>query len=171
MRALFIALAILGSPAMAADFRGSELGGPSALLPEHEKSLGSEEIGNLSRQDQHRFAGRAFDRDVIITYLCKDGSFTLGDYHFPLHSYVDAVPDFQAAYSWLSATYGAPFIEYPENQNDWNDKELPKVGNEPRMYNASWEAAGISAFIVLWVSGDRAGPNWQVFVVIHSVHK
>jgi hypothetical protein len=80
VRTLIFMLAVLASPAMAIDFRGSELGGTCSSISERESTLGSREIGDPSRQEQHRFTGRVFGRDVLITYLCKDGSLALGDY-------------------------------------------------------------------------------------------
>jgi len=151
---------------MGADFRGSELGGPCSSISEREQVLGSKETGDLSRLDYHRFRGRVFDRDVVITYLCNDGSLTLGDYHFSLHLFDDAVSDFDAAYTWLSATYGVPFVEYPSNQRDWGDKQFPRAGDEPKGYNASWRGQEFHASISLVAVGDRAGPNWHVFVVV-----
>jgi hypothetical protein len=166
IRTQIAALAILASPAIAADFRGSELGGPCSSISERERALGSKELGDPSLLDQHRFAGRVFDRGVSITYLCKDGALALGDYHFTLHVYDDAVSDFDASYAWLTATYGAAFIEYPSDQKNWNDIQFPRAGNEPRGYQASWRGPGFHASLALHATGDRAGPNWQVIVVV-----
>jgi hypothetical protein len=165
-RILIFALAILASPAMAIDFRGSEFGGPCSSISEREHALGSREMGDPSSHDQHRFTGRVFGRDVLITYLCKDGSLALGDYHFSRHLFADAVPDFDAAYTYLSATYGAPFFQYSSDQKGLDDETLlPRAGDKPKTYSASWKGSGFHANLALVVLGDRAGPNWQAFVV------
>ena len=95
MRALVIALTILASPASAAEFRGSELGGQCALVHRHEAALRSVEIAHGSQEEQHRFAGLAFDRHATITYLCKEGQLTLIDDHFQKGAYDDVIPEFR----------------------------------------------------------------------------
>ena len=48
-RYLFILSAMLASPVIAAEFRGSELGGPCNTISEHELALGSKELWDPSR--------------------------------------------------------------------------------------------------------------------------
>jgi hypothetical protein len=166
MRAHIVALAFLASPAMAADFRGSDFGSPCNFIPQREQALGSKETGGMSSANAHRFVGLAFDREVVITYLCKDGSLVLGDLHFPRKIYGDAVADFHAVYAMLISTYGAPFIANSADRDGSDDKRLPMVGAEPKTYLASWRAPRFRATLNLTVLGERAGPNWQTSVVV-----
>jgi len=164
-RALFMLSAMLAPPVIAADFRGSELGGPCSSISERELALGSKELGDPSLLDQHRFSGHAFNRDVYITYLCKDGHLALGDLHTARHVYDEAVFDFDAVYTGLTAMYGAPFIEYSSDQKISEDAQLPRVGSEPREYQAAWKGKGFHASLALHAAEDRTGPNWLVVVV------
>ena len=111
MRALVIALTILASPASAAEFRGSELGGQCALVHEHEAALRSVEVAHGSQEEQHRFAGLAFDRHATITYLCKEGQITLIDVHFPQGSYDMSFQNFVASIQIFRLCTGCPFMK------------------------------------------------------------
>jgi hypothetical protein len=168
MRAHIVAFAFVAAPAMAADFRGSDFGSPCNLIPQREQVLGSKETGDASSSNAnaHRFAGLAFDRDAVITYLCKDGSLALADLHFPRKSYGDAVADFHAVYAMLISTYGAPVIEYSADRGGSDGKQLPMEGAAPKTYLASWRAPRFRATLNLTVLGERDGPNWQAFVVV-----
>jgi hypothetical protein len=165
VRAIILSLAILASPTVAADFRGSELGGPCGSISEHELALGSKELGDPSLVNQHRFSGHAFYRDLYITYLCKDGLLAIGDLHTALHVYDDAVSDFDAVYSGLTAMYGAPYYEHSSDPKKLDDTQFPRVGGEPREYQAAWRGKGFHANLALHTQKDRTGPNWVVVVV------
>ena len=124
------------SPAKAANFRGTELGSPCASIPERERLLGSKELGDVSLTNQHRFTGRAFDRNVTITYLCKDGAFILGDLHFQRHQYNDVVADFHAAYAKALAlgrlsTQALATAEYALTLSSHNASTLDMLGVAP----------------------------------------
>jgi hypothetical protein len=168
-RALILSFAILASPALAADFRGSELGGSCGAISEHELALGSKELGDPSLVNQHRFSGHAFYRDVYITYLCKDGLLLIGDLHTARHTYDDAVADFDAVYAGLTAMYGAPFYEFSSDLKNLGDSQYPRVGSEPRDYHAAWRGSGFHATLVLHAEKDGTGPNWVVVVVFTPV--
>ena len=116
MRSLLVAAPfVLASPAFGNDFRGTEFGSPCAAIEAREKALGSEQVPiSASNGSAYRFTGRAFDRDVSITYLCKDGVLVIGDYHFPQGKYDDAVVDYLAAYNFLLSVYGAPVSAYAQ---------------------------------------------------------
>jgi len=168
MRAHLGALAFVAASAMAADFRGSDFGTPCNLIPQREQALGSKEaVGTSSpNANAHIFAGRAFDRDAVITYLCKEGWLALADLHFPRKIYGDAVADFHAVYVMLMSNYGAPSIEYSADRKDSDDRQLPMEGAEPRTYLASWRAPRFRATLNLTVLGERDGPNWQASVIV-----
>src|SRR5258708_38284109 len=168
-RALILSFAILASPAVAADFRGSELGGSCGAISEHELALGSKELGDPSLVNQHRFSGHAFYRDVYITYLCKDGVLLIGDLHTARHTYDDAVSDFDAVYAGLTAMYGAPSYEHASDPKNLGDSLYPRVGSEPREYQAAWRGSGFLANLALHAEKEGTGPNWVVVVVFASV--
>jgi hypothetical protein len=156
VRPLFILLsAMFASPVIAADFRGSELGGPCSSISEHELALGSKELGDPSLVDQHRFSGHAFSRDVV-----------LGDLHTAQHDYDEAALDFDAVYTGLTAIYGAPFIEHSSDQKISEDAQLPRVRSEPRAYQAAWKGDGFHASLALHAADDRTGPKWLVVVIL-----
>jgi hypothetical protein len=159
MRALVIALSILASPSIAAEFRGSELGGQCALVDEHEAALRSVEVAHGSHEEQHRFAGLAFDRHATITYLCKEGQITLIDVRFSQGPYDDVIPEFRAVYSNLSAMYGTPFHEI-------GDRETIVRGASPRRYTALWEGSGVHVKFALAPVPDRSSSNWLVVVTV-----
>jgi hypothetical protein len=165
VRVLIVALAIVAAPAFAADFRGSELGGSCDSVSKREQALGSKEIGDLSSTNQHRFTGRAFDRDALITYLCKNDSLALIDLHLGPYNYHSAVAGYRAAYAALSERYGTPFSQHAYDQTEPNDQLPPQDGGKPGRFAAYWEGPGFHSKLTLWVVGDRAGPNWQVFAV------
>ena len=164
-RHLLILSAMLASPVIAADFRGSELGGPCNTISEHELALGSKELGDPSLVDQHRFSGHAFSRDVYITYLRKDGHLALGDLHTARHDYDEAALDFDAVYTGLTAMYGTPFIEHSSDQKISEDAQLPRAGSEPRAYQAAWKGKGFRVSLDLHAAEDRTGPNWLLVVI------
>jgi hypothetical protein len=159
MRAFVIALSFFASPAIAAEFRGSELGGQCALVHEHEAALRSVEVAHGSQDEQHIFAGLAFDRHATITYLCKEGLITLISVRFPQGPYDDVIPEFGAVYSSLSAIYGVPSYEI-------GDRETIVRGTSPKRYTASWEGLGLHVKFALAPVPDRDSPNWLVVIVV-----
>lgn len=164
IRALFISLAMLTSPLIAADFRGSELGGPCSSISDHELSLGSRELGNPSLENQHRFFGRAFDRDVTIIYLCKDGILKVVDLRPAPQSTDDPSPssNFDVLYLGLTSIYGAPAFEVSNPSVSVNTGH-PRAGDSPREYEAFWKGNGYRVHLTLHAVH---GPYWAVFAVI-----
>jgi hypothetical protein len=157
---------------MGADFRGTEFGSPCAAVEEREKALGSEP--DPSNGSGYRFKGRAFDRHVFISYLCKDGALALGDYHFPAGRYNDAVSDYLAAYDFFLALYGPPLMAYARHREFAAAAQLavPSVGAATRdEYHASWNAQGLSVHVDLIAHGDYAGENWHAMVVTTPARK
>lgn len=168
MRTLIVAGFVFAPAAIAADFRGTEFGSPCAAIEEREKALGSEPIpANLSKGPGYRFNGRAFDRDVLIVYLCKDGALALGHLQFPYGTYDEAVVNYLTAYNFFLSVYGAPFIAYARHRDKTStDLAIPKVGDATRdTYYASWIAEGLSTYIALMARRDQAGDNWFVMAV------
>jgi hypothetical protein len=160
-----MSLAILASPGIAADFRGSELGGPCNSISERELALGSRELGDPSLLNQHRFSGRAFHRDVIITYLCKDGLLALVNVGIAPRVYDDAVSDFDAIYADLTAMYGSPYVEHSLDPKSFAENLVPRVGGKPGGYSAMWKGKGLHVSVALHVVADHGGQDWVVFAV------
>jgi hypothetical protein len=167
-RALIVAFTVLGSPTIAADFRGSELGGSCTLISEHEIALGSTELGDPKLVNQRRFSGRAFNRDVFVTYLCKDGLLALVDLRVAPHVYDDAASDFDDLYTGLTTMYGAPYLENSLDQKVLAEAQLPRAGGKPSGYQAMWKGAGFHVSLALHAVADRAGSNWLAFAVFTS---
>jgi hypothetical protein len=172
MRTLIVAALVLAPPAIGADFRGTELGTTCAAVEEREKALGSQQVpvsATGSGSSAYRFKGRAFDRDVWITYLCKDGSLALGDYHFPEGKYDDAVVDYLAAYNFFLSLYGAPFITDARHDAHLTPDAVPAVGAAKRdEYNASWRAPDIYIALTLMARGDYAEDKWLAFMAVRT---
>ncbi|HEY2677831.1 MAG TPA: hypothetical protein VGI65_12745 [Steroidobacteraceae bacterium] len=169
MRAYFVALTILASSAHAAEFRGSELDRVCTSIPEREHALESQVV--LSAFNQYRFTGRAFDREVVMLYLCPGGVLSSGNYLFANHFYNDVVSDFRAAYVGLSSIYGAPFSGGALPSQGMNDKSFPRIGNEPKTYIASWKGPDFFASMALSSQGDAAGLTWHVIFMIKPSNK
>ena len=167
-RALIVTFAVLGSPAIAADVRGSEIGGSCTSISEHEIALGSTELEDPKLVDQHRFSGRAFNRDVFITYLCKDGLLALVDLRVAPHVYDDAASDFDDLYTGLTTMYGAPYLEDALDHEILVEAQLPRAGGKPSGYQAMWKGKEFHVSLALHAVADRAGSNWLVFAVFTS---
>jgi hypothetical protein len=165
-RALIVTFTVLGSPAIAADFRGSEIGGSCTSISEHEIALGSTELGDPNLVNQHRFSGRAFNRDVFVTYLCKDGLLALVDLRVAPHVYDDAASDFNDIYTGLTTMYGAPYLENALDQKVLAEAQLPRAGGKPSGYQAMWKGKGFHVSLALHAVADHDGSNWFAFAVV-----
>jgi hypothetical protein len=165
MRALLVVISLLAPPVIAADFRGTDFGSPCAAIDEREIAAGSNHGPWIQRgPGAYPFMGRAFERDVRITYLCRDGVLKLGDYHFPPRRYDDAVSDFAAAYSFYSSAFGSPLMVYSK---PGVSPVLPAVGTAaPADYHVTWRAEGYWIHLDIMLHGDAAGTNWQVMAIV-----
>jgi hypothetical protein len=135
--------------------------------------LGSEQIPvDAINGTAYRFKGRAFDRDVWITYLCKDGALRLGDYRFPEGKYDEGVIDYLAAYNTLVSVYGPPFMAYAQHGEMTAELVVPVTGAATRdEYHASWKVQGLSVHVDLKAHGDYADGNWHAGVVVTPAGK
>jgi hypothetical protein len=160
MRALITGLLIIAPPAIAADFRGTPLGGSCAGIEVLEDALGSQK--GWSDPGVKAFRGRAFDRDVTIIYLCEKDTLAVGDYLFPMQEYDVAVADFTAAYANFSSAYGAPSNVFPSDS-----APFPSVGaSAPKEYGASWVTDELHVHVRLIPAGDGSRHNWHVMVAV-----
>jgi len=173
MRSFLVAGLVLAPPAICADFRGTEFGSTCAAIEAREKALGSEQIrANLSKGQAYQFNGRAFDRDVLIIYLCKNGILALGHLQFPYGTYDEAVDNYLTTYNLFLSVYGAPFITYAKHGATMTttDFVVPEVGAATRdEYHAAWRAQGLSIRVDLMARRDRAEDTWFAAVVTTPV--
>ena len=136
-------------------------------------ALGSAQIPTNStrnpggRFNGYRFNGRAFDRDVVIDYLCKDGVLAVGSFNVSEGKYEEAVVNYLTAYNFFLSVYGAPFVAFARHSDETStDLAIPKVGDATRdKYYASWRAQGLSTTVALMAPQDQAGDKWFVMVV------
>ena len=113
-RCLVLSSLLLAGPAIAGDFRVADIGESCASIEEREIALGSREIGRrVESTGSIAFAGRAFDRDVEIRYLCSsEGKLVTGDYVFYSTTVEYAFVIFEDLYLQLSNLYGAPVLDH-----------------------------------------------------------
>lgn len=168
MRTLLIATLFLALPVVGADFRGTEFGSSCAAVEEREKALGSESPVVSVNGDAYRFKGQAFKRDVWITYLCKDGKLSSGDYHFFAQGrYEDAVGAYLVVFGSLSSLYGAPSVAYARHDDGTVQFDSPSVNSSIRdEYTASWRTPDLFIGLALRARGDYSGDNWHTMVVV-----
>jgi hypothetical protein len=165
VRNVFLACTFLVSTAGAADFRVLDFGDPCKSIRSLEKAIGSREISwpGLS-PDVPAFTGRAFDREVSISYFCLHGKFMVGNYFFPMQSLDDAVESLHEAYDSLVSKYGAPYTD----NSPWRGANSRFVATEPdpSKYTAYWRGERINAVVSLRPSGGADG-RWQVAIAIY----
>jgi hypothetical protein len=151
--------------ASAAGFRVLNFGDPCESARGLEKVIGSREItwSGLSA-DVPAFAGRAFDREVSISYFCLHGKFMVGNYFFPMQSLDNAVQSLHEAYDSLVSQYGALYTD----NSPWHGANSRFVAAEvdPTKYTAYWRGERINAVMSLRPSGG-AGAQWQVAIALY----
>jgi hypothetical protein len=164
MRRLIILCAILSSPALATEFRGSQIGGSCESIDSREEALGSKLLqSGQGNPAFHVFQSRAFDRSTVIHYLCKDGLLVVADYAFAKYGYDEAVSNFNAAFGGIASQYGTASSEYSPSE----PQEFPRAGSSnPAKYYAVWNGPGHFVTVSLMLDGDAAGPNWHVLVTV-----
>lgn len=151
--------------AEAKDFRVVDLGESCATIREREEALGTKPIP-WSWSDPinlHTFKGREFERDVHIVYLCKEGSFFVGNYFFEKESLDAAIDTMEAVYLELSSIYGAPDMD----STPWQFG--PGIVAYDHAYGGWWREPRFSIRLSLMCSGDREdaeSPIWQVMMVV-----
>jgi hypothetical protein len=165
MRNVLVACAFLASSVGAADFRVVNFGDSCDSVRALEKALGSREASwpGLS-PDVPAFTGRAFDREVTISYFCVRGKFAVGNYFFPVQSLDDAVESLHEAYDSLNSTYGAPYTD----ATPWHgaNSRFITVAPEPSKYTAYWRGERANTIISLRPGGDPSGTKWKVAIAI-----
>jgi hypothetical protein len=167
MRKFLLTCALFASPVSAADFRVLDFGDSCEPIRGLEKALGSRETSwpGLS-PDVPAFIGRAFDRDVSISYFCLRGKFAVGNYFFPTQSLEDAVQSFHEAYDSLVSKYGAPYTD----NSPWHgaNSRFTSVEPDPSKYTAYWRGERVNTIISLKPGREASGARWQVAVSVHQ---
>ena len=171
MRVLLVTCVLLGSQAVAADFRGTEFGSPCAAIADRESALGSKPAQwSRSGPDFHAFAGSIFDRPVYILYVCRNGALAVGDYQFLKQKYDDALGDFLAAYDHFSAIYGSATLARSPGKKGPAAEVFPSLG-VPEEFTTTWITTELIVHVDLLVDGDSSGRNWRATVVISRPSK
>jgi hypothetical protein len=166
MRTLLVICLLIGSQALAADFRGTEFGSSCAAIAARESALGSKPAQwSWSGPGFHPFLGSIFDRPVYILYLCRNDTLAIGDYHFLKHKYDDALADFLAAHSYFSSIYGSATLASSPGKTGPAAEVFPSQG-VPEEFTMTWITAELIVHVDLLVDGDRSGQNWRATVVI-----
>jgi hypothetical protein len=141
---------IVTSTTLAAEFRGSEIGGSCEDVPRHEKALGSEQMESV-RADALVFKGRLLDRPILIGYGCKNDLLSQGSLAFSKDAYAPVRTIFLALYSELVSSYGQPFM----------DASPPENAGGSTGYMAQWQIP--NAGITLIMAPERGEPDrWNV---------
>jgi hypothetical protein len=165
MRNILAACALLASSVSAADFRVVNFGDSCDSIRPLEKALGSREASwpGLS-SDVPAFTGRAFDREVTISYFCLRGRFAVGNYFFALQSLDDAVESLHEAYDSLNSTYGAPYTD----TTPWHgaNSRFVTVAPDPSKYTAYWRGERVNTTISLRPGSDAPGTKWKVAIAV-----
>jgi hypothetical protein len=166
MRNLLMACALLASSVSAADFRVLNFGDSCDSIRVLEQALGSRETSwpGLS-PDVPAFTGRAFDREVTISYFCARGKFAVGNYFLETQSLDDAVQSLHEVYDSLTSTNGAPYTD----TTPWHGASsgFISVAPDPSKYTAYWRGERANTVILLRPVGDTPGRKWKVTVAVH----
>ncbi len=162
---VLVACTLLASSVSAADFRVLNFGDRCDSVGALEKALGSREASwpGLS-PDVPAFTGRAFDREVTITYFCVHGKFAVGNYFFPIQPLDDAVQSLHEVYDSLTSTYGAPYTDF----TPWHgaNSQFVTVAPDPSKYSAYWRGEQTHTIISLRPGGDAPGTSWKVAIAV-----
>jgi hypothetical protein len=165
MRNILAACALLVSSAGAADFRVVNFGDSCDSIRPLERALGSREASwpGLS-PDVPAFIGRAFDREVTISYFCLRGKFAVGNYFFASQSLDEAVESLHEAYDSLVSTYGAPYTD----ATPWHgaNSRFVTVAPDPSKYSAFWRGDRVNTIVSLRADGDAPDAKWKVAIAI-----
>src|SRR5262249_7038796 len=155
----FLALAFTGAPALAGDFRVADIGGSCATIREQEIALGSREI---TGQVGLAFAGRAYERDVEIRYLCSKDKLVAGDYILTFEKVEGAFDAFGDIERQLTATYGAPTLDH----DPWPADAASKTQAKGLMLRTmtTWNNPRVSIVASIAPRAESAGGGYFVFI-------
>jgi hypothetical protein len=166
-----VTVALLASPADAADFRVLDFGSPCDSIRELEGAQGSIPIPwtHSEAEGWYGFRGRAFGREVSILYLCVNGHLCTGNYLFPFEEPDQAVESYRGVYEDLVSRYGKPFVDNTPWQHGVPEKDQRFIASDPRRYMTSWRTSGVRTTLSLMPNSDSSGPALQVFVVVSRI--
>jgi hypothetical protein len=164
MRCLILAALLISVPAIAKDFRALNFGDSCTAALLSEEALGSDPIPGQSGLNQQTFKGNVFDREVIIVYLCKDGSFTLGNYLFSEGTLDKALSSLHEIYDRLNNMYGVPWVDCSPWQYGADPRDSRAIASDSTKYMVVWQDQQVflDAHIASRSGGTR--PDWRVIV-------
>jgi hypothetical protein len=165
MRLSPLAMLVISLSAASADFRLLDFGSSCSAVQEREERLeGSARLASKGA-GLYYFSGKAFGRDVTISYLCPKGVLLAGEYRFPFESLDMALQSYRQASSGLASLYGAPSGHEPDLPAVVPGDPREMAANPP-IYTSIWITP--RAFVTLSLMSRRDWPNrvWQVFVII-----
>ncbi|MCL4779775.1 MAG: hypothetical protein KJ049_06265 [Gammaproteobacteria bacterium] len=168
VRILIIASALASPVVFATDFGVADLESGCDSISEREIARGSLPVPLQAGDADGRlaFRGRAFDRDVTLVYMCREGSLVAGNYLLPIESLADASKSFTSVYGELVSIYGEPlFNSAPEI--------LPALRRDPQSVPADkvrvvaqWRIGDISVSQSLMQNLPAEHGGWRVFIVV-----
>ena len=161
MRTLLFLLAVLPSIATAADFRVIDIGGPCNAVRGLEEAQGSVSIPwkHVEGADLQAFRGWAFDREVSILYLCRNGRLYSGTYFLPPEHVEQALASYDRLYDALVASYGQPFYTPP-------GAEAHSITADPKKRSVSWDTARVYVHLQLSSDSDADPQTWRAWLTI-----
>lgn len=160
-----LAMAAAGTAATAADsthdFRALSFGASCDNLSTQEAALGSSpHEGTLPSGFQYAFRAREMNRDVVIGYACRDGSFFRGAYIFDAKDGADATQLYDALKKRVTRERGAPSFDFASPQYRQRMKEVGATLSRADTQVAFWNNRHSEAHAsVAEPSGTR---GWRV---------
>lgn len=160
--------ALVSTLAVAADFGVLDVGSRCESVRELEIARGSLPIPWHAPKvgEFYAFRGRAFDRDVSLLYLCRNGTLVAGNYYLPVESLALAKKSYYEVYEQLASMYGDPLL------NDFA-RFLEALPDDPRSMSADrtgamtrWRIGNLSVTQALMPVTNSQNIGWQVFIVV-----
>jgi hypothetical protein len=159
-------------PAGAADFRALNFGDSCVDVDKREAALGSvagphnHQEGTTGTYDIYEFQVREFERDLHITYFCRNGALLTGNYYFPLEPLETAARSFRDTYQYFESGYGVASAD----TTPWGSGGLKHwpVASNPAKYTTYWESANLMATMSIQPNHPEEPSGWRVFIVVRK---
>jgi hypothetical protein len=147
--------------ALASDFRALDFGASCENLPALEAQRGALPFEErLPSGYQYAFRGQYLDRDAVIVYACRDGTFFRGGYILAAQSEADASALYRKLKQTVSRERGAPSYDFASSEYRQKMQSIGATLSKADTEVAFWNDAHSEAHLSV---GEPSGSRgWRV---------
>jgi len=161
----------LAVSATAADFRALNIGESCASAREWEIAKGSVPTTQLPDGTSNSywlgFRGKAFGKDVYLSYLCRNGSLFTGNSSFSVSSLDEAIESYHQIHDEMLSTYGDSSMD----ASPWNGNVgRTSTSLDSPKYVTTWISSHTLISLSLMRNQPSESVGWRVFIVVGPYH-